>query len=292
MKKRIVFKVNETIQQNAERNNVSISTIYRFLQSKGVSKRDLNNQRTVKRIAKLNDKSFSNNDIASKLKVSKSTVSRAKKRNVASIEKPLLDNIESFSFSQDEILQNISLLYLDGKTFDCDLTYSIGNFYKQLAQPELKFDKYPCSETVRPLECAYRLEEQSLNSVIFDLPFLIQSESNQRWGLKIPERFGSFSDEAELLETNRYMLELAYKLLKTNGILVVKTQNTRKYNKLITVHHAIIEHATNTLKFRLIDEFVRLHNHVTKNKGFNNLSSRTCHCYFLVFRKVSQSFII
>lgn len=287
MKKRIVFKTNETIKENASRNNVSVSTIYRFLRSKGCSKRELNNRYIENTVLKLKEKSLKDNEIAKRLKISNSTVTRAKKRKSAKINNPLLDNILSYSFSQDEILCNISRLYLNNQTFDCDLTYSVGNFYKCLQVPEFKFDKYPCKEDVMPLEKAEDLIHQSFNSIVFDLPFLIQTESNLKWKLKIPERFGSFKNEDELFNANLYMLKLAYNLLKHKGILVVKTQNTRKGNSIITVHNFIIEYATHNLGFKLIDEFIRLHDHATKNKGFNNLSSRTSHCYFLVFCKMS-----
>lgn len=83
-----------------------------------------------------------------------------------------MNNIKSFSFSQDEILSNILHLYAHSETFECDLTYSIGVFYKHLPQPAMKFDKYPQSEDVRPLEEAYNIPDNSLSSIICDLPLL------------------------------------------------------------------------------------------------------------------------
>ena len=59
-----------------------------------------------------------------------------------------VNNIKSFSFSQDEILSDILHLYVHAETYECDLTYSIGVFYRHLPQPSLKFDKYPQSNDV------------------------------------------------------------------------------------------------------------------------------------------------
>lgn len=45
--------------------------------------------------------------------------------------------ITSISFSNDEIIENIMLLY-DIDRFDLDCTYSIGHFWKKLPQPKNK----------------------------------------------------------------------------------------------------------------------------------------------------------
>ena len=37
--------------------------------------------------------------------------------------------VKSIGYNQHEILYNIMQLHNDGKPFDCDPTYSIGNFY-------------------------------------------------------------------------------------------------------------------------------------------------------------------
>ena len=39
------------------------------------------------------------------------------------------DVIRSIGYNQHEILYNIMQMHNDGKPFDCDPTYSIGNFY-------------------------------------------------------------------------------------------------------------------------------------------------------------------
>lgn len=40
--------------------------------------------------------------------------------------------IKTVSDSQDEILHNILHLYVQRDTYDCDFTYSVGNFYVSL----------------------------------------------------------------------------------------------------------------------------------------------------------------
>lgn len=56
------------------------------------------------------------------------------------LQKPEL--MKSISYSQDEILKWIIRLYCpDG--FDLDPTYSKGVFYKNVPEPQLKFDLNP-----------------------------------------------------------------------------------------------------------------------------------------------------
>lgn len=54
--------------------------------------------------------------------------------------------IKSISNSQDEILYNILRLYVHTDTYDCDLTASIGVFYRGIIpKPQHLYDKYPNS---------------------------------------------------------------------------------------------------------------------------------------------------
>ena len=52
---------------------------------------------------------------------------------------------------------NILRLYVGRSCFDCDMTYSIGVFYRNIPQPTMKYDKYPQFEDVLPLEQAYAI---------------------------------------------------------------------------------------------------------------------------------------
>jgi hypothetical protein len=55
--------------------------------------------------------------------------------------------IRSISFDQREILSNI-LTLLDIEYFDADLSFGNGGFYKEIPEPEYKFDINPQREDV------------------------------------------------------------------------------------------------------------------------------------------------
>ena len=97
--------------------------------------------------------------------------------------------IRSIAYDQHEILYNIMQLYTDGQPFECDPTYSIGNFYGDftvttiegdkmdisIPQPKYKFDVAPQVEGVVQIDPwgPIPLEDNSVSSVCIDLPFVI-----------------------------------------------------------------------------------------------------------------------
>jgi hypothetical protein len=56
--------------------------------------------------------------------------------------------IKSISDNQEEILRSIQELYLNGRDFECDITYGNGAFWKNIKAPELRFDITPLKEGV------------------------------------------------------------------------------------------------------------------------------------------------
>ena len=56
--------------------------------------------------------------------------------------------VKSFSFDQNEILKGILQLHCEDETFEIDLTYGNGNFYKEIPKPKYKIDIDPQEEGV------------------------------------------------------------------------------------------------------------------------------------------------
>lgn len=131
--------------------------------------------------------------------------------------------IKTVSDSQDEILHNILHLYVQRDTYDCDFTYSVGNFYVSLKKPQLRFDVNPQSNDIQPLSEAYNIHSNSLHSVVVDLPFIVNVNNNGKFKSKIAKRFDYFHSEEELYEANNKMIALAYNKLKIGGFPVMKT---------------------------------------------------------------------
>lgn len=132
--------------------------------------------------------------------------------------------IKSVSNDQTEILMNILRLHVHKETFDCDLTFSKGVFYQHIPLPQLKFDKYPQTKDVLPLEKIEDIENASLHSIVIDLPFLVKDYNSAQTSM-IAKRFNYFSSVDELYATNASMISLAFRKLRKNGFLVMKTMD-------------------------------------------------------------------
>ena len=193
--------------------------------------------------------------------------------------------IKSVSYDQQEILNNILKLHVHSGVYDCDLTISKGNFYKNgnVPLPKLKYDKYPQMEGVQPLEDAEKIEDGSLNSIVIDLPFLILQP---QWlkNSKVKARFNSFDTMEEATEVNKKMLKLAYDKLKNKGILVFKTMDIRAENKNIWMSYYVQQWASE-IGFELIDTFILIAPSKILNRGMKQMVARKYHSYFFVFKK-------
>lgn len=193
--------------------------------------------------------------------------------------------IKSVSYDQQEILNNILKLHVPSGVYDCDLTTSKGNFYKNgvVPMPRLKYDKHPQVEGVLPLEDAEKLEGGSLNSIVIDPPFLIL---HPQWlkNSKVKARFDSFDSMEDAEQANRYLLKLAWDKLKKKGVLVFKTMDIRAENKNIWMSRLIQEWA-DEIGFSLIDTFILISPSKILNHGMNQKVARKYHSYFFVFQK-------
>jgi tRNA G10 N-methylase Trm11 len=160
------------------------------------------------------------------------------------------------------------------------LTYSIGNFYRQIPKPQYKYDKYPQVEGVIPLFEADLLPNESFNSIVFDLPFIVSNGAMS----KIKERFTHFESVDELYAANDEMLERSCRLLKKQGILIVKTMDISHGNKQIWISDYVITKAEK-LGLELIEKFILLSNLRLFPRTHQQRVARKYHSYFLIFRK-------
>lgn len=220
------------------------------------------------------------------------------------------DVIKSISYSQHEILYDIMQLYNGGKPFDCDMTYSKGNFYgefqvkrrdgsaKQLVipAPTYKFDVYPqTDDTVRiePLK-PLPLEDGSIESIVVDLPFVISPPSApsmkepKKGRNLIARRFSSFYPAEELYRNYAFWIKESYRVLKENGTLVLKTQqnvsggivhDTPYWSKL----------CAHKVGFVNEDEFIlNSKTRLISGKIQKQYHARKFHSQFIVFKKYSS----
>jgi hypothetical protein len=193
--------------------------------------------------------------------------------------------IKSVSNNQDEILYNILRLYVHTDTFDCDLTASIGVFYRGIIpKPQHLYDKYPQMENVKCLEEAFELPNECFHSIVLDLPFIVKDEVSAQTSM-VSQRFTSFLTMQELYDTNDTMLNLAYRLLKKKGYLIMKTMDIKYSGKQYWIGN-YVHNKAQEIGFRLEDMFILMSKTKVLSTGWHNQhSARKYHSYFFVFKK-------
>jgi hypothetical protein len=187
-----------------------------------------------------------------------------------------------------EMLEAISQIFLNGKSFDLDPTFSKGNFYKKFPEPKFKSDLVPQREDV--IECDCRnlnyIQSGTIKSICFDPPFLFRNRKAVN-NDKMCARFSYFQTFEELLLMYYESLKEFYRVLETRGILVFKCQDLTDGSgsrPFFDTHTEIIKMAR-AIGFSLRDIGIL----VVKNKIIRKAKQQSClrkvHSYYLVFRK-------
>ncbi len=205
--------------------------------------------------------------------------------------------------TDEQALKEIIDLYLPKgrKTFDCDMTYGEGLFYKHLPKPKEKYDEYPKSDDVHPLS-TLKTEKISKGyaSIIIDLPDLVliptkkkTQDDNKKGAVKPEDRkaYKAFHSLNELYKTYSEMIGLARLHLAPNGILVFKAPDTlirdNEWDEMWTADYAIDE-AVSDFGLELVDEIILVEDDEAFPNG-TNLMTLTRHGkrfhVFLIFKK-------
>lgn len=214
--------------------------------------------------------------------------------------------IKSVNYNQHAIIRDIINLHNGGNPLECDITYSIGNFYGHfkektpegevefdIQQPKYKFDVDPQVEGVEKLDPwgPIPLEDNSLDSIMVDLPFVIgprdcASMRNKKKGSNvIGKRFSSYYPRHEMFESYEHWLSECYRVLKPGGLLVWKSQPVISGGiNLMTSYYSC--RVAEDLGFYIKDEFVLVaKQRLISGKVKNQMHSRRYHSFFHVFVK-------
>lgn len=297
-KSKINYNPLLSVKENAANNNVTVAAIRSYIRTNGID-RKLDNAIVIKRrideVVKANP-DISLRQLSAQLGYSVNTVRKYLSQDVCvsnndKTKTSMFDMskwkavIKSVSDNQDEILFNILRLYIGGNSFDCDLTYSVGVFYRNLPQPTMKYDKYPQLDDVLPLEHAYDIENGSLHSVIVDLPFIVKNSEKDAQSSMIAQRFNCFYSVEELYQANVDMLNLAYSKLHIGGFLIIKTMDFVYAAKQYWIGNFVQNKAVET-GFILEDVFILVSKHkILSAKEGKQHHARKFHSYFFVFKK-------
>ena len=197
-----------------------------------------------------------------------------------------LELIPSISYSQHDIIRWIIKLHLGGLSIECDPCFGNGNFYKpdDINAPYYCSDISP-SETTKWVSerdcCNLTFSNNAIHSIMFDPPFLQTTGK----GSIIKDRFGSYPSMKELWEFYAKALWEFGRVLRPNGVLIVKMQNTVMSGKQWwSVNY--IKNLASEYGFDLIDEFILLAKHrMPQHNLKQQRHARKYHSFFLVFRK-------
>lgn len=296
----IIYDPHLTIDEIAAQNGCSVNTVRQYIRQQQIDRQGDNMIILLIRIRDYRKQGLTYDEIGKKTGKSYATIAKYARMRIEVDDIRQLQNenkrsaiqdgrnrsmIKSYYADQEEILKAILNLYVGKRTFDCDLTYGDGNFYKHLPIPQFIYDIQHELHGVRPIIEAGLLPEQSMMSVVMDPPFIIQAKVNEDSKSVIHKRYSSFSSEQEMKDTYYELMQLAYRLLKEKGILVIKTQDTNFNRKQIWVH-TIVERFAQEIGFELEDLFIKTQDHVMLRATLRQQThARKYHSYFYVFRK-------
>lgn len=198
--------------------------------------------------------------------------------------------ILSVGYDQTEILRGISVLHNCGAPFECDPTYSVGQFYKDFPEPKWKFDLNPQTPDTKQSDCrSLPLADGSVGSILFDPPFVMSGDAHREnpTGV-IAQRFTGFRDYQELTELYTDALSEFYRVLRPFGLLVFKCQDSVCQRRQYLSHVDVVKWAEER-GFYAKDLFILLSkNPITSPQWRNQQHARKAHSYFLVFKKRGQ----
>lgn len=192
--------------------------------------------------------------------------------------------IKTLNYDQENIIKDILELY-SPSGIELDPTFSKGNFYKNIAEPNFKFDLVPQREDVERADCReLPIPSNSISCMMFDPPFTAGLGKNTPNGI-IRKRFSMFKNMKEGYKFYEESLKEFHRILKSNGILIFKCQDTVSQGKQWLTHVHIINTAEK-LGFFSKDLFILgAKNRIIGKHHHKQYHARKYHSYFLVFIK-------
>ena len=186
--------------------------------------------------------------------------------------------------SDSEILKAINDIFLKGKWYDLDCTFSKGVFYKDIPEPRQKSDLIPQFDDVIQDDSTQlnHFENESLDSIVFDPPFLFRKRKSQNAD-QISARFSYFNSFEELKEMYYKSLDSIYKKLNKGGHLLFKCQDMTD-GKFYCTHNEIINYATQN-GFELKDIIIKKSNRKLQRDAKQQNCVAKVHSYWLVLKK-------
>jgi len=194
--------------------------------------------------------------------------------------------IRSVFDNQVSLVCAIAELHLQSARFDLDPVFGNGLIHNGLGRPDLTFDIEPKDPLTKEADCRWLpIESESVNSVMFDPPFLAGGGTTG----KMHDRYSSFSNWRELLAFYDASIFEMYRVLNTKGVLVFKCQDLMNGRTQIFSHCEIYKMALE-LGFYAKDLFILESRRLMRPHNMKNqLHARKSHTYFWVFENSGKN---
>lgn len=192
--------------------------------------------------------------------------------------------IYNYGSDQHKILEDILSLHLPNEsTFECDVTYGSGSFYRKFSwRPKYCYDISPRFDFVECLLSSKVHDRHfgTLKSIVYDPPYLHSPGKSSIMG----KRFGGYKNHEERMKDYKATLDSCYLALNSGGVLVMKCQDIVEGGKQKWVHLEVADHAS--YFWSIVDLFVLTNSNIIKgwNHG-NQKHARKGTSYFWVFKK-------
>lgn len=286
----MIYSGKLSVKENARRNKVSEATVRRYIRDHHLDRRGDEAIARQQEIRRLHQKGATVQEIAKQTGYARNTIYKylrmsedicTRKGKTSSLLNGSNDSlISSHNSSQLQILRDIISLYVSSCQIDCDLTFSKGGFYHKMQRPKECYDIQPLYDFVQPLDMV-KSKQNCYQSVVIDLPFYV--DKGARYSMS--ERYGKFDSVEELQDTYTAMLQLAKQLLVSNGVLIMKVQDTSYNHKPIWIH-TLVEQTAKELDLQMEDVLIHTEKSVPTMAHYTiQRHARKQHSYFYVFRK-------
>lgn len=197
----------------------------------------------------------------------------------------------SITTTDADAIESILALHSNGvNCIELDCTYSTGNIYKNLHfQPTVKTDIAPVNDSVIQANAeSLPFDDSLFSTILFDPPFLATSgpsllEDND--SNKMAKRFSVYPDEKSLHTFYHNALKELYRVLKPNGLLIVKCQDKVSSGTQYMSHVFIINTAESIGYYTKDLIILTSKNRMVPKKHSNQKHVRKFHCYYLAFIK-------
>lgn len=192
-----------------------------------------------------------------------------------------MKHFKSVFDNEQELLKALISLHMKGP-IELDPMYFKGNFYKEIAPPVHRFDINPQAEGVEKADAQHLpLTDNSISRMILDPPFMFGGHGKQA-GYYSSRTHGMLS-WPELQELYKGILDEAYRILKTKGILIFKCQDYT--DSKTTMTHVLVYNWATERGFYAKDLAILVKPNKVYNGNTTQRHLRKIHTYFWVFQK-------